>query len=103
MGQQEKTVKLAVNGGISFGSKLNAEQLIAIASYMNDGDELELTTFQQLYIEVLESEIEFVQEKLEVVGLACYPVGNFVKSLRTCNFCKGSEQEGMPVAIELNK
>lgn len=103
MGQQEKTVKLAVNGGISFGSKLNAEQLIAIASYMNDGDELELTTFQQLYIEVLESEIEFVQEKLEVVGLSCYPVGNFVKSLRTCNFCKGSEQEGMPVAIELNK
>lgn len=103
MGQQEKTVKLAVNGGISFGSKLNAEQLIAIASYMNDRDELELTTFQQLYIEVLESEIEFVQEKLEVVGLSCYPVGNFVKSLRTCNFCKGSEQEGMPVAIELNK
>ncbi len=26
-----------------------------------------------------------------------------MKSLRTCNFCKGSEEEGMPVAIELNK
>ena len=25
-----------------------------------------------------------------------------MKSLRTCNFCKGAEQEGMPVAIELN-
>lgn len=103
MDQQEKTVKLAVNGGISFGSKLNAEQLVAIAKYMKDGDELELTTFQQLYIEVLESEAQFVQEKLEAVGLSCYPVGNFVKSLRTCNFCKGSEQEGMPVAIELNE
>ncbi len=26
-----------------------------------------------------------------------------MKSLRTCNFCKGAEEEGMPVAIELNK
>ncbi|MGF9978530.1 nitrite reductase [Viridibacillus arvi] len=103
MTQNESTVKLAVNGGISFGAKLNAKQLAVIAQYMNDGDELELTTFQQLYIDVLESNAEFVKEKFKEVGLSCYPVGNFVKSLRTCNFCKGSEQEGMPVAIELNK
>ncbi|MGE7935034.1 nitrite reductase [Viridibacillus arvi] len=103
MTQNESTVKLAVNGGISFGAKLNAKQLAVIAQYMNDGDELELTTFQQLYIDVLESNVEFVKEKFKEVGLSCYPVGNFVKSLRTCNFCKGSEQEGMPVAIELNK
>ncbi|MGE7838468.1 nitrite reductase [Viridibacillus arvi] len=103
MTQNESTVKLAVNGGISFGAKLNAKQLAIIAQYMNDGDELELTTFQQLYIDVLESNVEFVKEKFKEVGLSCYPVGNFVKSLRTCNFCKGSEQEGMPVAIELNK
>ncbi len=102
MEQQEKIVKLAVNGGISFGSKLNAKQLVVIAEYMKEGDELELTTFQQLYVEVLESDLEFVQKKFEAVGLSCYPVGNFVKSLRTCNFCKGAEQEGMPVAIELN-
>ena len=70
---------------------------------MSDNDELELTTFQQLYIEVLESKVELVEEKFKEVGLFCYPVGNFVKSLRTCNFCKGSEEEGMPVAIELNK
>ncbi|MGG0666096.1 nitrite reductase [Viridibacillus arvi] len=103
MTQNESTVKFAVNGGISFGAKLNAKQLAVIAQYMNDGDELELTTFQQLYIDVLESNAEFVKEKFKEVGLSCYPVGNFVKSLRTCNFCKGSEQEGMPVAIELNK
>ncbi|THE09360.1 nitrite reductase [Bacillus timonensis] len=103
MEQTEKKVKLAVNGGISFGAKLNAKQLVTIAEYMNDGDELELTTFQQLYIEVLESEVEWVKEKFAEVGLACYPVGSFVKSLRTCNFCKGAEEEGMPVAIELNK
>lgn len=103
MEQPGKMVKLAVNGGISFGSKLNAKQIVAIAEYMNEGAELELTTFQQLYIEVLESKVKFIQEQFEAVGLECYPVGNFVKSLRTCNFCKGAEQEGMPVAIELNE
>ncbi|MDQ0272172.1 nitrite reductase [Cytobacillus purgationiresistens] len=103
MNQKEKMVKLAVNGGISFGAKLNAKQLAVISEYMNDDDELEFTTFQQLYIEVLESKVELVKEKFKEVGLSCYPVGNFVKSLRTCNFCKGAEEEGMPVAIELNK
>lgn len=103
MSQEEKIVKLAVNGGISFGAKLNAKQLAVIAEHMMDGDELELTTFQQLYVNVLESKAELVKEKFMEVGLTCYPVGNFVKSLRTCNFCKGSEEEGMPVAIELNK
>lgn len=96
-------VKIAVNGGIAFGSKLNAKQLAVIASYMNEGDELEMTTFQQLYIEVAESKVAEMTEQFEAVGLASYPVGNFVKSLRTCNFCKGEEQEGMPVAKELNK
>ncbi|WP_394237344.1 nitrite reductase [Niallia oryzisoli] len=103
MGKTDRVVKLAINGGITFGSKLNSKQLTVIAEYMDDGDELELTTFQQLYIEVLESKVELVKEKCKEVGLSCYPVGNFVKSLRTCNFCKGEEEEGMPVAIELNK
>lgn len=103
MEQTEKKVKLAVNGGITFGAKLNARQLAVIAEYMNEGDELELTTFQQLYIEVYESKLELVKEKFLDAGLSVYPVGNFVKSLRTCNFCKGAEEEGMPVAMELNK
>ncbi|WP_121614528.1 nitrite reductase [Mesobacillus foraminis] len=103
MNNKEKKVKLAVNGGISFGAKLNAKQLAVIAEHMIEGEELELTTFQQLYIEVFESDVGYVKEKFMEVGLSCYPVGNFVKSLRTCNFCKGAEEEGMPVAIELNK
>lgn len=103
MNLTEKMVKLAVNGGISFGSKLNAKQLAVIAEYMNEGDELELTTFQQLYIDVPENRVAIVKEKFSEAGLACYPVGNFVKSLRTCHFCKGAEEEGMPVAIGLNK
>lgn len=96
-------VKLAINGGIGFGSKLNAKQLSVIIEYMSDDVELELTTFQQLYIEVPENKLEVVKEKFNQVGLSCYPVGNYVKSLRTCNFCKGEEEEGMPVAKEINK
>ncbi|MCM3441504.1 nitrite reductase (plasmid) [Metabacillus halosaccharovorans] len=103
MVQKEKKVKLAVNGGISFGAKLNAKQLVVIAEHLYADDELELTTFQQLYIEVPESKLELVKEKFKEAGLSCYPVGGFVKSLRTCNFCKGEEEEGMPVAKELNR
>ncbi|MGV2939814.1 nitrite reductase [Mesobacillus sp. LC4] len=99
----EKTIKLAVNGGIDFGSKLNAKQLIVLAKYLEEDQELELTTFQQLYIDIPESRKEEALAEFAQAGLSCYPVGSFVKSLRTCNFCKGAEEEGMPVAIELNK
>ncbi|SES02810.1 Nitrite and sulphite reductase 4Fe-4S domain-containing protein [Gracilibacillus ureilyticus] len=96
-------IKIAVNGGIGFGAKLNAKQLVTISKYMNEEDELELTTFQQLYLEIPEHRKDEIIEELESVGLACYPVGNVVKSLRTCNFCKGEEREGMPIAKELNR
>lgn len=99
--QTEKKVKLAVNGGISFGAKLNAKQLLVLVDILGD-QELELTTFQQLYIEVLERDVDLIQMKFSEVGISCYRVGNYVKSLRHCNFCKGAEEEGMPVAIELN-
>lgn len=102
MSKNEKIIKIAVNGGISFGSKLNAKQLSVIAEYMGN-EELELTTFQQLYIDIPESKAELVKAKFKEVGLSCYPVGNFVKSLRTCNFCKGEQEEGMPVAKEINR
>ncbi|MEC2074509.1 nitrite reductase [Metabacillus fastidiosus] len=103
MGDDVKKIKIAINGGIGFGSKLKAKQLITISKYMNEDEELELTTFQQLYIEIPEDKKEEIIAEFQNVGLACYPVGNFVKSLRTCNFCKGEEEEGMPVAKELNR
>lgn len=96
-------VKIAVNGGIGFGAKLNSKQLMKISKYMNEEDELELTTFQQLYIEISEDKKDEVIKEFQSVGLKSYPVGNYVKSLRTCNFCKGEEREGMPVAKELNR
>lgn len=85
MEEKETKIKLAVNGGIAFGAKLNARQLTVITEYLDDGDELELTTFQQLYIEVPEDKVEVVKNRFKEVGLSCYPVGNFVKSLRTCS------------------
>lgn len=102
MSETEKKIKLAVNGGIGFGSKLNAKQLVLLAEYLGD-QELELTTFQQLYIEVSENDVDFITKKFNEVGLSVYPVGNTIKSLRHCNFCKGEEQEGMPVAKEINR
>ncbi|MFS0881529.1 nitrite reductase [Metabacillus niabensis] len=98
-----KRIQIAVNGGIGFGAKLSAKQLMTIAKYVQEDEELELTTFQQIYLEIPEDQKEVIIEEFQSVGLACYPVGNFVKSLRTCNFCKGEEEEGMPVAKELNR
>ena len=102
MENEVKKIKYAVNGGIGFGARLNAKQLVTISKYMYEDEEIELTTFQQLYIEIPEDKKEEIIEEFQGVGLACYPVGNYVKSLRTCNFCKGEEEEGMPVAKELN-
>jgi NAD(P)H-nitrite reductase large subunit len=99
----ENMVKLAVNGGIDFGAKLNGKQLLVLARYMGEESELEVTTFQQLYIDIPESKLEEVKGEFENAGLRCYPVGNYVKSLRTCNFCKGELEEGMPVAKEINR
>jgi precorrin-3B C17-methyltransferase len=103
MENHQKKIKIAVNGGINFGSKLTAKQLVTMAKYLDEEQEIEVTTFQQLYMEVPEEKKDEVIREFESVGLHCYPVGNFIKSLRTCNFCKGAEEEGMPVAIELNK
>ncbi|WP_282155971.1 nitrite reductase [Cytobacillus gottheilii] len=102
MDNKRKKIKIAVNGGIDFGAKLSAKQLLVIAKYMDDNDQLELTTFQQIYIEIFEDDKDEIIEEFEQAGLHCYPVGRFVKSLRTCNFCKGAEEEGMPVAKEIN-
>ena len=103
MGNEGNKIKVAVNGGIGFGAKLNSKQLLTLSKYIAENEELELTTFQQLYIEIPEVKRSEIFKEFKSVGLECYPVGNFIKSLRTCNFCKGEEEEGMPVAKELNR
>lgn len=95
--------KLAIHPGISFGAKFTKEQLQILSKYVADATEVELTNFQQLYIEVEDDQVEDVSAKFEAAGLNTYPVGLYVKTLRTCNFCQGAEEEGMDVAIELNR
>ncbi|OZU89111.1 nitrite reductase [Virgibacillus indicus] len=99
----KKYISLAVNGGIGFGSWLKPKQLIALGDYLEEDAEIELTTLQQLIVKIPENELENAKEKFDEVGLHYYKVGNYVKSLRTCNFCKGEVEEGLPVAKELNK
>lgn len=100
---EKKLIPLAINGGIGFGAKLTPKQLIALGTYLDEDTEIELTTFQQLIIQVSEDKVETAKVELEAVGFSVYKVGPYVKSLRTCNFCQGADEEGMPVAIELNK
>lgn len=100
--KNQKMVPLAVNGGIGFGAKLTPKRLITLGSYLDEDAEVELTTFQRLIIKVEEDKVELATEELKKAGFSVYKVGNYVKSLRTCNFCKGAEVEGMPVAKELN-
>jgi precorrin-3B C17-methyltransferase len=69
-----KKIPLAVNGDIGFGAKLNPKQL-ALGSYLEDDTEIELTTFQQLIIQVPEDKLEETKDELEKVGFSCYPVG----------------------------
>ncbi|MDV2582966.1 nitrite reductase [Alkalibacillus haloalkaliphilus] len=99
----ERYIPLAINGGISHGSWLKPNQLLALGEYLEEDQEIELTTLQQLIVKVPESQLEDAKKKFDEVGLKYYKVGNFVKSLRTCNFCKGEEEEGMPVAKGLNE
>ncbi|MFK9120394.1 hypothetical protein ACJEBK_26495 [Peribacillus frigoritolerans] len=54
----DNKVKLAVNGGGGFGAKLYGKQLVTHPKYIGEEDELELTVFQQLYIEVEEKQLE---------------------------------------------
>lgn len=61
MEKVDSMVKLAVNGGIGFGAKLTATQLSVIVEYLRDDAEIELTTFQQLYIEVPEEQLELIK------------------------------------------
>lgn len=77
--------------------------MAALGKYLDEDTVIELTTLQQLIVQVPEDELGEAKKNFEQAGLHHYKVGNYVKSLRTCNFCKGEVEEGMPVAKELNR
>jgi precorrin-3B C17-methyltransferase len=95
----------AVTPGFEVGGSIfKPEQLSILGNVLGDNARIELTNFQQLYVELEEeSNVEEIQEKLKAVGLQIYPVGAYVKSLKTCSFCQGAEEEGLPTAIALNE
>lgn len=95
----------AVTPGFEVGGSIfKPEQLGVLGSVLGENARIELTNFQQLYVELdEEAHVEEIQEKLRAVGLKIYPVGAFVKSLKTCSFCQGAEVEGLPTALALNE
>ncbi|WP_408011493.1 hypothetical protein ACJROX_15135 [Pseudalkalibacillus sp. A8] len=59
-------VTIAVNGGIEFGAKLTPKQLMILSSY---DTEIELSTFQQLYVEVRKEDVKQISQELQEFGL----------------------------------
>ncbi|MCF6094120.1 nitrite reductase [Microaerobacter geothermalis] len=96
--------KFAVTPGFEVGGSLfKPDQLALLGSIVGKNAKIELTSFQQLYVEMNEDQVEEVTKKLKEAGLQIYPVGPYVKSLKTCSFCQGAEEEGLHVAAALNK
>jgi precorrin-3B C17-methyltransferase len=95
----------AVTPGFEVGGSIfKPEQLGVLGAVLGENARIELTNFQQLYVELdEEANVEEIQKKLRAVGLKIYPVGAFVKSLKTCSFCQGAEVEGLPTALALNE
>jgi precorrin-3B C17-methyltransferase len=95
----------AVTPGFEVGGSIfKPEQLAILGTVLGSKARIELTNFQQLYVELEEeSNIDEIKEKLIGAGLQIYPVGAYVKSLKTCSFCQGAEEEGLPTAIALNE
>lgn len=97
-------IKFAISPDIRVGGRLfTASDLSRIAELVGEDASIELTTMQQLIVEVDESRAEKAKEALRSRGMGVYEVGNVVKNLAVCNFCKGAESEGLEAARELDK
>ncbi|GIO05564.1 hypothetical protein J31TS6_15920 [Brevibacillus reuszeri] len=96
--------KIAVTPGFEVGGTIfRPEQLAVLGSIVGDDAKIEMTTFKQLYVEVLEEREEEIKEKLKAAGLEIHPAGFYTKSLITCNFCRGAEDAGLDVAKKLDE
>ena len=96
--------KFAVTPGFEVGGTIfRPEQLAVLGSIVGEDSKIEMTTFKQLYVEVLEEREEEIKEKLKASGLEIHPAGFYTKSLITCNFCRGAEDAGLDVAKKLDE
>lgn len=97
-------VTFAVSPEIRVGGAVFAPQdLTAIAEIVGEQARIELTTFQQLIVEVEEEKAEEAKQALRERGLCVYETGAVVKNLSVCTFCKGAEEEGLQAARNLNE
>lgn len=85
------------------GPKFLPSQLAAISQVVGENAQIELTTLQQLIIEMDEENAEEAKKALKEQGLLVYQTGSVVKNLSTCAFCKGAEIEGLETARQLNR
>jgi len=96
--------KFAVTPGFEVGGTIfRPEQLAVLGSIVGEDAKIEMTTFKQLYVEVLEEREEEIKEELKAVGLEIHPAGFYTKSLIACNFCRGAEDAGLDVAKKLDE
>lgn len=100
----ENMIKIAVNPPIQVGGTLfTAAQLAAIGALAGEEAKIEMTPFKQLYVEVPMERHDQIVKQFKDAGLEVTPPGFVVKSLIACNFCKGAEEAGLEMALELNK
>ncbi|WCK52926.1 nitrite reductase [Aneurinibacillus sp. Ricciae_BoGa-3] len=85
------------------GSVFTSEDLMEIAKVAGNDVKIELTTFQQLIIEIEAEQAEQAKRQLEEQGLCVYQTGSVVENLSVCNFCKGAEIEGLDAARNVNE
>jgi precorrin-3B C17-methyltransferase len=96
--------KFAVSPGFQEGGSLfKPEQLAILGSIVGDDAKIELTTFKQLYVEMQDDRIDTVQVQLKEAGLDIQPAGFYTKNLITCNFCRGADDAGLNVAVQLDQ
>ncbi|UOF91050.1 nitrite reductase [Fodinisporobacter ferrooxydans] len=97
-------MKFAVSPEIQVGGPmLTARDLAKISEIVGEEAKIEITTFQQLIVEMKDDEqAEHAKSELLAYGLKVYEVGFVVKNVSVCNFCKGAEEEGLDVAKKLN-
>ncbi|WP_047155433.1 nitrite reductase [Aneurinibacillus tyrosinisolvens] len=84
------------------GSVFTPDDLMAIGEIVGTDAKIELTTFQQLIVEMEEEKAAEAKQRLLLRGLCVYDTGSVVKNLSICNFCKGAEVEGLNAAKNLN-
>lgn len=99
----EKVI-IAVNPPIQVGGSLfTPGQLAKIGALAEEGMNIEMTPFKQLYIELPLERRDYVANELSKIGLEVTPPGFVVKSLIVCNFCKGAEEGSLETARRLNQ